>query len=64
MSFDKKDVKNGIDKAAARLKTATDNLTAKSQEAGEIAKAKAKDIASKAGDRMIEQGRKLKSAGR
>ena len=64
MSFDKNDVKNGIDKAAEQLKTATDNLAAKSQEASEAAKEKAKELARKAGDQMIEQGEKLKNAAR
>jgi hypothetical protein len=64
MSFDKNDVKNGIDKAAEQLKTATDNLAAKSHEASEAAKEKAKELARKAGDQMIEQGEKLKNAAR
>jgi ElaB/YqjD/DUF883 family membrane-anchored ribosome-binding protein len=64
MSFDKNDVKNGIDKAADQLKAATDTLAAKTHEAGEAAKAKAKELAQKAGDEMIEQGQKLKNAAR
>jgi hypothetical protein len=64
MSFDKNDVKHGIDKAAEQLKTATDNLAAKSQEASDAAVAKAKALAQKAGDEMIEQGQKLKNAAR
>jgi hypothetical protein len=64
MSFDKNDVKNGIDKAAEQLKVATDNLAAKSQVVGDAAKAKAKELAQKAGDQMIEQGEKLKNAAR
>ena len=64
MSFDKDDVKHGIDKAAEQLKTATDNLAMKSHEAGESMKEKAKELARKAGDEMIEQGTKLKNAAR
>jgi hypothetical protein len=64
MSFDKNDVKQGIDKAADQLKAATDNLAAKSHEAGESMKEKAKELARKAGDEMIEQGTKLKNAAR
>ena len=64
MSFDKNDVKDGIDKAAEQLKTATDNLATKSHEAGESMKEKAKELARKAGDEMIEQGTKLKNAAR
>jgi len=64
MSIDRNDVKNSIDKAAEQLKAATDNLANKSQEAGDAAKAKAKEMAQKAGDQMIEQGEKLKNAAR
>lgn len=64
MSIDRNDVKKGIDKAAEQLKTATDNLAAKSQEAGDAAKARAKELAKKAGDQMIEQGEKLRNAAR
>ena len=62
MSLDRNDVKHGIDKAAEQLKSATDNLAAKSQEASDAAKAKAKELAIKAGDQMIEQGERLKKA--
>lgn len=64
MSFDKDDVKHGIDEAAVRLKAATDTLAAKSHEAGESASEKAKELARKAADQMIEQGEKLKNAAR
>jgi len=64
MSFDKKDVKHGIDKAAENLKAATDDLAAKSQEVGESMKEKAKELARKTGDQMIEKGTKLKNAAR
>jgi hypothetical protein len=64
MSFDRNDVKHGIDKAASRLKSATDNLADKSQEAGESMKEKAKEMARRTGDQMIEKGAKLKNAAR
>jgi hypothetical protein len=64
MSFDKKDVKQGIDKAADHLKAATDTLVEKTHEAGESLSEKAKELARKTGDQMIEQGTKLKNAAR
>jgi len=64
MSFDKNDVKRGIDKAAENLKTATDKLAAKSQETGDSITEKAKALARKTGDQMIDKGTKLKNAAR
>jgi hypothetical protein len=64
MSFDKNDVKHGIDKAAENLKSATDTVAAKSHEAGESMKEKAKELARKTGDQMIDKGTKLKNAAR
>lgn len=64
MSFDKNDVKHGIDKAAENLKIATDKLAAKSQEAGDSITEKAKELARKTGDQMIDKGTKLKNAAR
>jgi hypothetical protein len=64
MSFDKEDVKHGIDKAADHLKAAADAVVAKSHEASESAKEKAKELARKTGDQLIEQGEKLKNAAR
>jgi hypothetical protein len=60
MSFDKKDVKQGIDEAAAHLKQAVDKVA----ETSEMIAAKAKEAGRKTGDHMIEQGKKLKSASR
>jgi hypothetical protein len=60
MSFDKKDVKKGIDTAAQKLKDATD-VVAKS---ADQASAKAKEYANKTGDAMIAQGKNLKKAAR
>jgi hypothetical protein len=64
MSFGKNDVKQGIDKAAKNLKTATDKLAARSQEAGESITAKAKELARRTGEQMIDKGTKLRKAGR
>jgi hypothetical protein len=64
MSFDKEDVKSGIDKAAEHLKAATDAVAARSHEASESAKEKAKELARKTGDQLIEQGERLKEAAR
>ncbi|HEX4277181.1 MAG TPA: hypothetical protein VHZ74_17615 [Bryobacteraceae bacterium] len=60
MSITKNDVKRGIDKAASNLKTATDVVAAKSA----TATSKAKELGRNAGDQMIAQGKKLKSASR
>jgi hypothetical protein len=60
MSIDKKDVKRGIDHAATNLKQAVDKVV----ETSETITAKAKEAGRKAGDQMIEQGKKLKSASR
>jgi hypothetical protein len=62
MSLDKEDVKHGIDKAADQLKVATDKLAAKTHEASDAMTEKAKELARKTGDQMIEQGTKLKNA--
>jgi hypothetical protein len=64
MSFDRNDVKQGIDKAAENLKAATDKLAEKSNEAGDSMKEKAKQLARKTGDQMIDKGTKLKNAAR
>jgi hypothetical protein len=64
MSFDRKDLKHGIDKAADHLKAAANTLAATSHEASESAKGKAKELARKTGDQLIQQGRKLKKAAR
>jgi hypothetical protein len=60
MNLTKNDVKRGIDKAASNLKAATDTIAAKNDEA----MAKAKQMGRAAGDQMIAQGKKLKSASR
>jgi hypothetical protein len=60
MSFNKKDVKQGIDGAATHLKDAVDKMA----DAGDTLTAKAKEAGRKAGDQMIKQGQKLKSASR
>lgn len=60
MSFDKKDVKQGIDEAATHLKQAVDKVA----ETSEMIAAKAKEAGRKTGDQMIQQGKKLKSASR
>jgi hypothetical protein len=60
MSITKNDVKRGIDRAASNLKAATDTIAGKSDQAS----AKAKELGRAAGDQMIAQGKKLKSASR
>jgi hypothetical protein len=60
MSFDKKDVKQGIDGAATHLKEAVDKMAKTS----ETLAGKAKEAGRKAGNQMIKQGQKLKSASR
>jgi hypothetical protein len=62
MSFDKNDVKHGIDKAAEHLKSATDAVAAKSHEAGESLTEAAKELARKTGDQLIKRGEELKKA--
>lgn len=62
MSFDKNDVKHGIDNVAAHLKDAVDTIAEKTSESRETLREKAKEIARKTGDEMIEQGHKLKNA--
>jgi hypothetical protein len=64
VSFDKEDVKSGIDKAAEHLKAATDAMATKSHEASESAKERAKELARKTGDQLIAQGERLKEAAR
>jgi hypothetical protein len=64
MSFDKKDVKQGIDDAATHLKHAVDKVAETGEMIAAKAAAKAKEAGRKTGDRMIEQGKKLKSASR
>jgi hypothetical protein len=58
MSFNKNDVKHGIDVAADKLKQATDKIAATAEDAN----AGARKIGRKAGDTLIEQGEKLKQA--
>ena len=62
MSFDKNDVKHGIDNVATHLKDAVDKIADSTDESREKVSEKAKEIARKAGDEMIEQGHKLKNA--
>jgi predicted transcriptional regulator len=62
MSFDKEDVKQGIDNVAAHLKDAVDKIAEKTSESRGRVSEKAKEIARKTGDEMIEQGQKLKNA--
>jgi len=64
MSFDRKDVKQGIDDAATHLKQAVDKVADTSETIAAKAAAKAKEAGRKTGDHMIEQGKKLKSASR
>jgi hypothetical protein len=63
MSFDKNDVKHGIDKVASHLKDAVDSIDQKTTDSREKLSEKAKEVARKTGDAMIEQGHKLKKAG-
>ena len=51
MSLHREDIKRGIDKAAANLKGAVDSVAQST-----------KEVAQKAGDEMIEKGRRLKRA--
>jgi hypothetical protein len=62
MSFDKNDVKHGIDNVAAHLKDAVDAFTEKTSESREKVSEKVKEMARKTGDELIEQGQKLKHA--
>lgn len=62
MSFDKEDVKHGIDNVAAHLKDAVDSIAGKTSDSREKLREKAKEVARKTGDEMIEQGHKLKTA--
>jgi hypothetical protein len=62
MSFDKEDVKQGIDNVAGHLKDAVDSIADKTSESRGKIKEKAREVARKTGEEMIEQGRKLKNA--
>jgi hypothetical protein len=62
MSFDKEDVKQGIDEVAAHLKHAVDVVVEKTSGTRETIADKAKELGRKTGDEMIEQGQKLKNA--
>lgn len=62
MSFDKNDVKHGIDSVAAHLKDAVDKIAETTTESREKVSEKAKEMAIKAGDELIEQGHRLKNA--
>jgi hypothetical protein len=62
MSFDKDDVKHGIDSVAAHLKHAVDSIAEKASDSRDKLTEKAKEVARKTGDEMIEQGQKLKTA--
>ena len=64
MSIHKEDVKHSIDSAAEKLKEITDTFAAKLNEAGDEASRKAREMARKTGDMMIEQGHRLKEAAR
>jgi hypothetical protein len=62
MSFDRNDIRHGIDNVAEHLKDAVDKIAEKTNESrGKIAES-AKEMARKTGDEMIEQGHKLKKA--
>jgi uncharacterized protein Yka (UPF0111/DUF47 family) len=58
MSFDKKDLKNTIDDAADKLKSAVDTVAAQHKHNTE----KAKEAAQAAGDKIVELGEKIKEA--
>jgi hypothetical protein len=62
MTFDKNDVKHGIDNVAAHLKGTVDKIAEATSDSRDKVSEKAKEIARKAGDEMIEQGHKLKNA--
>jgi hypothetical protein len=62
MSFDKNDVKHGIDNVASHLKDAVDSIAEKTSDSREKLTQKAKEVARKTGDEMIEKGHKLKNA--
>ena len=62
MSFDKDDLKHGIDNVAAHLKDAVDKIAEKTSESREKFSEKTKEAARRAGDEMIEQGQKLRNA--
>jgi len=62
MSFDRNDVKHGIDVAAEKLKEATDKISDKLSETAADASVKARELGRKTGDTLIEQGEKLKQA--
>ncbi len=62
MSLHREDIKRGIDKAAANLKDAVDSVADSTSESRAKFRDKAKELAQKAGDEMIEKGRQLKRA--
>jgi hypothetical protein len=62
MSFDKNDVKHGIDNVAAHLKDAVDKIAEATSESREKVSEKARELARNTGDEMIEQGHKLRNA--
>jgi hypothetical protein len=62
MSFDKNDVKHGIDNVASHLKDAVDSIAEKTSDSRDKLTEKAKEVARKTGDEMIEKGHKLKNA--
>lgn len=62
MSFDKEDVKHGIDEVATSLKHAVDVVAGKTSETSETLAEKAKQIGRRTGDELIAQGEKLKAA--
>lgn len=62
MSFDKNDVKHGIDNVASHLKDVVDSIAEKTSDSREKLTEKAKEVARKTGDEMIAKGHKLKAA--
>lgn len=62
MSFDKSDIKQGIDNVAEYLKDAVDKIVEKKNESSEKISESARAVARKTGDEMIEQGQKLRNA--
>ena len=62
MSFDKDDIKHGIDNVAAHLKDAVDKIAEKTAESRGKLSENAREMARKTGDEMIVQGHKLKDA--
>lgn len=62
MSLHREDIKRGIDKAAANLKDAVDSVADSTSESRARFRDKAKEVAQKAGDEMIQKGHQLKRA--